>query len=43
LPAGTDPADLARYISTVLVGMAGGASREQLQRLAELTPRAWPT
>jgi AcrR family transcriptional regulator len=46
LPAGADPADLARYISTVLEGMAieaaGGASREQLQRLAELTLRAWP-
>ena len=46
LPAGADPADLARYISTALEGMAveaaGGASREQLQRVAELTLRAWP-
>jgi AcrR family transcriptional regulator len=47
LPAGVDPADLARYVVTVLRGMAvqaaGGASREELQRVGELALRAWPT
>src|SRR5262249_46977495 len=36
LPAGADPADLARYVATVAQGMAvqaaGGASGEELQR-----------
>jgi AcrR family transcriptional regulator len=47
LPAGADPADLARYVVTIMRGMAvqaaGGASREDLQRVAELALRAWPT
>lgn len=46
LPAGVDCADLARYVVTVIHGMsvqaAGGASREQLLRVAEMTLRAWP-
>jgi AcrR family transcriptional regulator len=46
LPAGSDAADLARYISAILQGMAvqaaGGASREQLRRIAEMTLRSWP-
>jgi AcrR family transcriptional regulator len=47
LPAEADPADLARYVVTVMRGMAvqaaGGASREDLRRVAELALRAWPT
>jgi len=46
LPAEADPADLARYVVTVMRGMAvqaaGGASREDLRRVAELALRAWP-
>ncbi len=46
LPAGADAADLARYVVTVMRGMAvqaaGGASREDLRRVAELALRAWP-
>ena len=47
LPRGADPADLARYVVTVTHGIAvqaaGGATREELQRVAELAMRAWPT
>ena len=46
LPAGTSPADLAGYVVTVMRGMAvqaaGGASRDELRRVAELALRAWP-
>jgi AcrR family transcriptional regulator len=46
LPADSDPADLARYLATVIHGMAvqavGGASREELRRVAEMALRAWP-
>jgi AcrR family transcriptional regulator len=46
LPTGANPADLARYLATVYQGMsvqaAGGASREQLRRVAETALRAWP-
>ena len=46
LPADADPADLARYLATVTQGMAvqaaGGASRDDLRRVAELALRAWP-
>jgi len=46
LPADSDPADLARYVVTVLRGMAvqaaGGAGREELRRVAEMALRAWP-
>ena len=45
LPRGTTPADLARYVVTVMHGIsveaAGGASRQQLQRVADLALRAW--
>lgn len=46
LPANADAADMARYISAVVQGMAvqaaGGASREQLRKVADLTLRNWP-
>ncbi|MCD0484122.1 TetR/AcrR family transcriptional regulator [Streptacidiphilus sp. ASG 303] len=46
LPAGTDPADLARYFATVLQGLAiqavGGASADELHRVVDLAMRAWP-
>jgi AcrR family transcriptional regulator len=45
LPRGTKPADMARYVVTVMHGIsveaAGGASRQQLQRVADLALRAW--
>jgi AcrR family transcriptional regulator len=41
-----DPSDLARYLATVGQGMAvqaaGGASREELRRVAETALQAWP-
>jgi AcrR family transcriptional regulator len=46
LPQNADPAALARYVMTVLQGMAvqggDGASRDQLRRVAQLALRAWP-
>jgi AcrR family transcriptional regulator len=46
LPVDADPADLARFITTVSQGMAvqaaGGASREELRRVVEMALRAWP-
>jgi AcrR family transcriptional regulator len=46
LPAGSDAADLARYISAILQGMAvqaaGGATREQLRKIADMALRTWP-
>jgi AcrR family transcriptional regulator len=43
LPADSDPADLARYMVTVVRGMAveaaGGARREELRRVADLVLR----
>jgi AcrR family transcriptional regulator len=46
LPSRANPADLARYLATVYQGMsvqaAGGATREQLRRVAETALRAWP-
>jgi AcrR family transcriptional regulator len=46
LPAGADPADLARYVVTVIHGMsvqaASGASREDLRRVAQMALRVWP-
>jgi AcrR family transcriptional regulator len=46
LPEGSDAADLARYISAILQGMAvqaaGGTTREQLRKIAEMTLRTWP-
>jgi AcrR family transcriptional regulator len=44
--ADSDPADLARFVVTVIRGMAvqaaGGASRKDLRRVAEMALRAWP-
>jgi AcrR family transcriptional regulator len=46
LPAGVDPAKLARYLVTVLWGLsvqaAGGATRAQLKQVAEMAMQAWP-
>jgi AcrR family transcriptional regulator len=46
LPANADPADLARYITTVVHGMAvkgaGSATRQQLLRVMQTALRAWP-
>jgi AcrR family transcriptional regulator len=46
LPRDADPAELARYVMTVLQGMAvqgaNGATRVQLRRVAQLALRAWP-
>ncbi len=46
LPADSDPADLARYLATVIHGMAvqaaGGASRRELQRVVQTALRTWP-
>ncbi|MDB5518226.1 MAG: regulatory protein TetR [Tardiphaga sp.] len=46
LPVGSDAADLARYVSAILQGMAvqaaGGSSRAQLRKIAEITLRSWP-
>jgi AcrR family transcriptional regulator len=47
LPGDVDCADLARYVATVVHGLgvqaAGGATRGQLRRVAELAMRAWPS
>ena len=46
LPKNADCADLARYVATVIHGMAvqaaGGASRKELRRVAQTALRAWP-
>ena len=46
LASDADPADLARYIATVLQGLsvqaAGGANRAQLLRVIQTAMRAWP-
>jgi AcrR family transcriptional regulator len=46
LPGDADCSDLARYVMTVVHGLAvqaaGGATRKQLQRVAGLALRAWP-
>ena len=47
LPPEFDPADFARYIMTVLEGMsvraAGGATRKELHRIADMALRVWPS
>jgi AcrR family transcriptional regulator len=47
LPASANPADLARYFTAVIQGMAvqasGGATRRDLERVAETALRAWPS
>ena len=46
LPKDVSPADLARFIATVLRGMAvqakSGASRQALRRVAATALRVWP-
>ena len=46
LPPDADPAALARYLMTVLNGMAvqgaGGATRNDLRRVAEIALKSWP-
>jgi AcrR family transcriptional regulator len=46
LPANVNPADLARYVTTILFGMAvqgaGGASRDKLHRVVEMMLRTLP-
>jgi len=46
LPDGEKPADLARYLSALIYGMAvlaaGGATRKDLQGVADVALRHWP-
>jgi AcrR family transcriptional regulator len=46
LPRDAKPADLARFVVTIMRGIAvqaaGGASRRELKRVADLALRAWP-
>jgi AcrR family transcriptional regulator len=46
LPQSAEPTELARYVMTVLRGMAvqgaDGASPDQLRRVAQVALRAWP-
>jgi AcrR family transcriptional regulator len=46
LPADAVPADLARYVTALMQGLAvqaaGGARRAALRRVAEMALRAWP-
>ena len=46
LPKNADPTELTHYVMTVVRGMAvqsaGGASRAQLRRVAQIALRAWP-
>jgi hypothetical protein len=46
LPGGTDRATLARYICTVLNGLAAqaasGATEKELRQVAAVAMRAWP-
>ena len=47
LPAGTDCATLARYVATVLNGLAvqaaSGATEKELRRVAALAMQVWPS
>jgi AcrR family transcriptional regulator len=47
LTADADPGDLARFVATVLHGMSvqanSGASRRELEGVAQIALRAWPT
>jgi hypothetical protein len=46
LPESADPTDLARYVKTIMHGMAvqsaGGASSDQLRRVAQVALSPWP-
>jgi AcrR family transcriptional regulator len=47
LPAAASPADLARFLTTMIQGIAvqaaSGASRAELRRVAKTALRAWPS
>ena len=47
LPNEADPEALARYVSTVAQGMAiqaaGGAGRKELESIADMAMRVWPS
>jgi AcrR family transcriptional regulator len=47
LPSNASPADLAKFVNTVLHGMSvqasAGSPRKDLQRVADLALRVWPT
>ena len=47
LPAGTDWATLARYVATVLNGLAvqaaSGATEKELRLVSAMAMRAWPS
>jgi hypothetical protein len=47
LPANEDPADLARYLSALIYGMAvlaaGGATKRELQGVADIAFQHWPS
>ena len=47
LPAGTDCATLARYVATVLNGLAvqaaSGATEKELRLVSALAMQAWPS
>ncbi|HEV8290316.1 MAG TPA: TetR/AcrR family transcriptional regulator [Tepidisphaeraceae bacterium] len=47
LPKSSNPSDLARYLATVMHGLSvqasSGASRKDLQKVATLALKAWPT
>jgi AcrR family transcriptional regulator len=47
LPSSVDPADLAKYVATVANGIAvqaaGGATRDELRRVADMALVRWPT
>jgi AcrR family transcriptional regulator len=46
LPPDSNPADLARFLTVVMFGMAvqaaGGASRRELERVVQIAMQAWP-
>ncbi len=46
LPKEVNPGDLARFVSTLMQGMAvqatSGASKKELQRVADIAMKAWP-
>lgn len=46
LRADVDPADLARYVTTVIYGLSihatGGATADDLRRIGDIALRAWP-
>ncbi len=47
LPPGTNPADLARFVSAIIQGIAihasDGASKDELNQIAKVAMQAWPS